>query len=271
MADATIITAFGAGALSFFSPCVLPLVPAYLSMVSGVSVEEIRAGSTQLAGAGAGAESEDVIVGEKLPFWRLSPTRFRVLRGTALFMFGFTVVFVFLGATSSAVGRFLLDNRTLLQTISGVFVIIFGVFLAGFLRPTVLEQERRFRFSGESGNWGAPLLGVAFAFGWTPCIGPVLGSVLTLASTSGEVGRGMTLLLSYSLGLGIPFLLSGLALSEMSGLFGFVKRHFRVINLMAGTTMVIFGFLLVFDRITWVSGQVTRFLDQIGLESLTSI
>lgn len=294
MADATLITAFGAGALSFFSPCVLPLVPAYLSIVSGVSVNDVRTGGVPDGSAasdpvavGVGAVTEagtDALAGggrpdapapraapPSTPGWRMTTTRLRVVRGTALFMLGFTVVFVLLGASASALGGFLLEHRLWFQRVSGVLVIAFGIFLAGFITPDFMERERRFRASSNLGSWGAPLMGAAFAFGWTPCIGPILGSILTLAGTSGEIERGVTLLFAYSLGLGIPFLISGLALTELQGLFGWVKRHFVLLNRFAGTILVAFGVLLFTDNVSWLSAQITRILDALGLDFLLTI
>ncbi len=237
------LSAFAGGMLSFLSPCVLPLVPAYLSIVAGVSVEEVQSGTKRLA----------------------------VVRGTALFMSGFTIVFVALGATASAVGAFLLSHRRPFEVASGVLVIVFGVFLAGAVRPSWLEQERRFHLDRSLGTWGAPLLGGAFAFGWTPCIGPILGTVLTLAAREASVAQGVLLLFGYSLGLGIPFLLSGLALSELSGLFGWVKRHFRALNLAAGAILVVFGVLLLTNQVTRISGWIQTFFEWIGLDRLTNI
>lgn len=247
MTDVSVFAAFFAGIISFFSPCVLPLVPAYLSMVTGLSVDELR-------------ERESA----KLQ-------RLKVLRGTGLFFLGFTLVFVMLGAGASAVGSFLLDNRRIFELISGVLVIAFGIFLMGVIRPSVLERDHRLQVSSALGGWGAPVMGGAFAFGWTPCIGPILGGVLTLAATQGSVGRGVFLLFVYSLGLGVPFLISGLALTEMSRVFGFVKRHFRTINIVAGSILVVFGVLLVTNQVTRVSNWIINVMDSLGLDGLTAI
>ncbi len=247
MLDVSIIAAFAAGMISFFSPCVLPLVPAYLSIVTGVSVDEIRGGD--------GVKTQ----------------RLRVMKGTALFFVGFTLVFVMLGAGASAVGSFLLDNRRIFELVSGLIVIAFGVFLIGVIRPAALEGDHRFAVSDTLGGWAAPVMGGAFAFGWTPCIGPILGAVLTLAATQGSVGRGAMLLLVYSMGLGIPFLISGLALSEMSRLFGWVKRHFRVINIVSGSILVAFGILLITNNVTRISSWMINVMNDLGLDFLTAI
>src|SRR5687767_9970959 len=163
--------------LSFISPCVLPLVPGYLSLMSGV-------GTAQLAVA------------------TKTDTR-RLLRSTLLFVGGFTVVFTALGAGATAVGQLLRENRVLLTRVSGVLVILMGLFLAGFVSPMALQRERRFQVSpSRLGAFAPPVMGMAFALGWTPCIGPVLATVLSTAATQRSVERGIALLVAYSLGLG---------------------------------------------------------------------
>lgn len=223
----SVIAALFAGVLSFFTPCVLPLVPAYLSMVTGMSVLELQEGA--------------------------SGARLKVLRGTGLFFAGFTFVFVLLGTAASAVGSFLLANQRYFNIAAGIVVVLFGLLIIGFVRPHFLEQERRFRVTDTLDGWGAPILGAAFAFGWTPCIGPILGAVLAIASTQGTAFRGAFLLFVYSLGLGIPFLVSGLALSETTRLFDWAKRHFRAINITAGLIMVTFGLLMAFNQMSRIS------------------
>jgi len=245
--DVSLLAAFGAGMISFLSPCVLPLVPAYLSIVTGVSVAELQERETA------------------------REQRLKVLRGVALFMAGFTAVFVLLGASAATVGKFLVRNQRVFEIAFGVVIIVFGVFLAGILRPMWLERERRFRVGDSLGGWGAPVMGMAFAFGWTPCIGPILGGVLTLAAATASVGRGIALLVAYAAGLGVPFLLSGLALSELSRVFGWFKRHARLINAIAGTIMVVFGLLMVFGKVTWLSQQIIGFMTWLGLDRLTAI
>jgi cytochrome c-type biogenesis protein len=240
--DPSVIAVFFAGMISFFSPCVLPLVPAYLSMVTGVSVTQIQEGA--------------------------KGTRLRVLRGTSLFMAGFTVVFMLLGISASAIGGFLRANQDIFNLISGIIIIVFGILLIGFIRPGFLEQERRFRVGSKMGTWGAPLMGVAFAFGWTPCIGPILGAVLTFAATEGTVTKGALLLFVYSLGLGIPFLITGLLMSEVSSVFGWVKRHFRAINVTAGTILVIFGLLMITGNVTRISTWLVDRMEDLGINTV---
>lgn len=245
--DVSLLAAFGAGMISFLSPCVLPLVPAYLSIVTGVSVAELQERETA------------------------REQRLKVMRGVGLFMAGFTVVFVLLGASAATVGKFLVRNQRVFEMVFGVVIIVFGVFLAGVIRPMWLERERRFRIGDSLGGWGAPVMGMAFAFGWTPCIGPILGGVLTLAAATGSVGRGIVLLVAYAAGLGVPFLVSGLALSEMSRVFGWFKRNSRLINGVAGGIMIVFGLLMVTGKVTWLSQQIISVMSWLGLDRLTSI
>lgn len=240
-----LVAAFAAGMFSFLSPCVLPLVPGYLSMMSGVGATDLAVATKTHTGL--------------------------LLRSTLLFVGGFTVVFAALGATATAVGSLLNRHQQLLNQLSGGLIIVFGLFLAGVVSPRFMQQERRFHVSPSSlGSFGAPVMGMAFAFGWTPCIGPVLGPILTLAGDQGTVARGTSLLVVYSLGLGIPFVVSGLAFGRLAGTFAWVKRHYRVINTVAGLLLVVFGVLLVTNRVFRISSAIQRFLSRIGLERLTT-
>ncbi|MEY2468572.1 MAG: cytochrome c-type biosis protein [Actinomycetota bacterium] len=241
VADPSLFAAFFAGLISFVSPCVLPLVPGYLSMMSGLS----------------GAELAEVRGVEMR----------RVLRSTLLFVAGFTVVFVALGASATAVGRTLLDHQRGLNQVMGGIVIVFGLFLAGVASPRLLETERRFQVSpSKLGPFAAPVMGVAFAFGWTPCIGPVLAGVLTVASSRNSVGKGAALLFVYSVGLGVPFVASGMALARLQGTFAWLKRNYRVINLVSGAILVAFGFLLFTNRMTLIASDLVSFFDRHGLD-----
>ena len=240
-AHPNVLVAFGGGMLSFFSPCVLPLVPGYLSMMSGLSVSEFAA------------------------------ERSRLLRAMVLFVAGFTVVFVLLGISASAIGQTLLDHQRALNRVAGVLVIVMGIVVAGFLTPDVLQRERRLRISPSAlGGWAPPVMGMAFGFGWSPCIGPILTGVIAIASTETTV-RAIALLIAYSLGLGVPFLISGLAFARLTRLFDWVKRHFRVINIVAGTVLVAFGLLLVLDRVFWLSLVIQRAMERVGLDFLSRI
>jgi cytochrome c-type biogenesis protein len=223
-----------AGAVSFLSPCVLPLVPSYLSLMSGV-------GASQLA------------VATKVD-------QRRILRSTLLFVAGYTAVFTALGAGASAVGSFLVVNSVLLRRVSGFLIVVMGLALAGLVRPAAFDRERRFHVSPSAlGSWAPPVMGAAFAFGWSPCIGPVLGAILALAGDGKSLTRGVLLLLAYSVGLGIPFVASGLAFGRLTGAFAWVKRHFGVINLVSGLLLAALGVLLLTG---WI-GDVVVFLQDV--------
>ena len=241
----TYAAAFGGGVVSFLSPCVLPIVPAYLSMVTGLEVSEVQAGAGRQLG--------------------------RIARDTALFVAGFSLVFILLGLSATAVGQAVFRNHLLLTRVSGVVVLAMALFLAGslVLRLPWLYQERRFHPAlSRFGPFAAPVAGMAFGFGWTPCIGPVLGSVLAVAGASGKAWEGGSLLGAYSLGLGIPFLAAGLALGRLAGAFRWVKRHFTAITLASALVMAFFGVLLVLNRLVWVTTQVQDALRAVGLARL---
>jgi cytochrome c-type biogenesis protein len=240
VADPSIPAAFGAGVISFLSPCVLPLVPGYLAMMSGLNGEQLADPQ--------GADQR------------------RVLRATLRFVAGFSIVFVAAGATASAVGDFMLHHKVGFNRVSGVFVIVMGLFLAGVASPRVLEAEKRFHVSPRRlGPFAAPVMGMAFAFGWTPCLGPILAALLTLAGNEGTVTKGAALLLIYSAGLGVPFVLSGIGLARLEGTFKFVKRHYRVINGVSGALLVVFGVLLFTNRLTLIASDLVNFFDTHGL------
>ena len=242
----TFLLAFAGGMLSFLSPCVLPLVPGYLSLMSGVS-------TTDLATA-TGSDSR------------------KLLRSTLLFVAGFTVVFTALGAGASAIGQSLLRHQQGLNQVAGTLTIVMGLVIAGVLVPKAMQRERRFHVLPQSlGVFAPPLMGMAFAFGWTPCIGPILSIVLSTAATQSTLGRGVGLLLAYSIGLGVPFVVAGVALGRLTGVFGWVKRHFRVLNLVSGSFLVIFGVLLLTNQLGQVSGSIQRFMQDIGLSRLANI
>lgn len=240
MADPSIPAAFGAGVLSFLSPCVLPLVPGYLAMMSGLSGAEL-----------AEPKGED---------------QRRIVRETLLFVAGFSIVFVALGASASALGTFLYDHRVGLNRVMGVVVIVMGLFLAGIASPRLLQAERRFQATpSKLGPFAAPVMGMAFAFGWTPCLGPVLAALLSLAATNNTVWKGAALLLVYSAGLGVPFVLSGIGLARLQSTFAFVKRHYRVINGVAGVILIGFGVLLFTNRLTLIASDLVAFFEDHGL------
>ncbi|HWF22107.1 MAG TPA: cytochrome c biogenesis protein CcdA [Acidimicrobiales bacterium] len=280
-----ILVAFGAGILSFLSPCVLPLVPGYLSMVSGLSAAELaavpaRARSAALSPAvatsGAPAAETGAVATVAPPSRdELARQRSRLLRGILGFIAGFTVVFTALGASASAIGHVLRTHQQLANTVSGIVIVAFGAVLvamaAGVRLPMFVAGERRFAARPSLlGVWAPPIMGMAFAFGWTPCLGPVLGSVLTLASHEGTLTGGIALLIAYSLGLGVPFLLSGLAFGRLTDVVARVRSRLRYIDLVGGVILVVFGLLLVTGNLGWVSAQFSRLLNDLHLGRLAT-
>lgn len=238
----TYLAAFGGGVVSFLSPCVLPIVPAYLSLITGPDITKIQDGTR--------------------------PQMARVARDTGLFITGFSVVFVLLGLSATTIGGTVFRNQLALTRISGLLVLAMSLFLVGslILRSPWLYREKRFHPDlSRFGPFAAPVAGAAFGFGWTPCIGPVLTSVLARAATRGEPTRGAVLLAFYSAGLGIPFLATGLAFSRVSGSFTWVKRHSSAITMASAASLAFFGILLTFNRLVWVTSQVQQGLDAVGL------
>jgi cytochrome c-type biogenesis protein len=216
-----VAVAFSAGLFSFLSPCVLPLFPSYLSFITGMSVDRLAA---------------DVD----------AATRTRVLLHSALFIAGFTTVFVCLGASFSAAGQFLLDYREAIRIAGGVLIVAFGLAIAGVLRWDVLMRTRQVQVPTKpAGFVGSFLVGLTFAIGWTPCVGPILGSILTLASNDKTVGQGVALLLAYSAGLGVPFLLSSVALGGFLRFFRRYRPFIPAVERAAGVLLVVVGLLVL--------------------------
>lgn len=282
-----LLVAFGAGMLSFLSPCVLPLVPAYLSMVSGLSATELSASppapAARVPVAVGGppeqaeppvADSRDVV--DRPSHADLHRERRRLLYGVLAFIAGFTVVFTILGASASAIGRLFLTHQRSLETLSGILIAVFGAMLvamaAGLTLPGVLSGERRFTVHPSAlGAWAPPVMGMAFAFGWTPCIGPVLGSVLALAAgTTGSTTGGIALLMAYSLGLGVPFLVTGLAFGRMTDVIARVRTRLRLVHLVGGAVLIAFGLLLVTGHVGSVSAVIADWLRDLHLDRLTT-
>jgi cytochrome c-type biogenesis protein len=293
-----LLVAFGAGMLSFLSPCVLPLVPAYLSMVSGLTAAELSALGNDPVGApvpipvavgGGGPTSEPTVASGAAVAMdgafmappgpgpeELRRHRSRLLRGILAFIAGFTVVFTILGATASSIGRLFLTHQQALEVVSGVLIVLFGAVLvataAGVRLPMALAGEKRFVVRPSVlGAWAPPVMGMAFAFAWTPCIGPVLGSVLALAAGSrGSPTGGIALLLAYSLGLGVPFLLSGLAFGRMTDLLARVKGRLRIVDLVGGAILIAFGLLLLTHNVPVVSAHISGWLHDLHLDRLSN-
>src|SRR5260370_76013 len=236
------VKAFATGSAS---TGVLPLVPAYMSIVTGLEISEIEHGRRR----------------------HLS----RIARDTGLFIAGFAVVFIMLGLTATALGQALVPRQALITRISGLVVLAFALFIVGslVLNSPLLYQERRFhpRLS-RYGPSAAPVAGMAFGFGWTPCIGPVLGSVLAIAATQARAAQGALLLAAYSLCLGLPFLATGLAFGRMAGAFRWVKRHYVAITIASSCALGFFGALLTLNRPTLVTSQLQDVMRHLGLGRL---
>jgi cytochrome c-type biogenesis protein len=242
------LAAFGGGVVSFLSPCVLPLVPGYLSMVTGLDLAELQ---------------DDSRVHVR-----------RIVATTALFIAGFGAVFVALGLSASSFGQLLRDHQSVLTRISGTIMFGMALFLLGslFLRAPWLYQEKRFHPQlGRFGVAAPAVAGAAFGFGWSPCIGPILGSILGIAANQDRVWAGGTLLVAYSLGLGLPFLVTGLALGRVGGALGWVKRHFPLIVGASAVVLGGFGILLMFDELSRLSLHLQRWLTDAHLEWLVNL
>jgi cytochrome c-type biogenesis protein len=221
------LVALVAGLISFLSPCVLPIVPPYLAYMSGTSVGEIQGSSA---------------------------ARRRATFAAFCFVLGLSTVFLILGFTASAFGAFFLQNQTLFTQAAGAVVIIFGLHFIGLFRIPFLDTEARFDAGDRGGSaFGAYVLGLAFAFGWTPCIGPQLGAILSIAATESSVGRGTFLLGVYAAGLGIPFLLAAMFMSRAMGLMNKIKRHMGVIEKAMGALLVLVGIAMISGAFTWFS------------------
>lgn len=230
--DVNFVVALTAGLFSFLSPCVLPLVPSYLSFVAGMSLQELKSGQTARA-------------------------RRAIVLNALLFILGFSVVFITLGASFTLLGQLLLGSIGLVRKLGGILIIVFGLNIAGILKLPFLMRERRLHIENRpAGSLGSVLVGVAFGAGWTPCIGPILGSILTLAGTSATGGRGVTLLGVYSLGLGVPFLLSALALDRFSRFFQRFQPYMRWVEVGSGLFLVLIGVLLFSGYLTLLNSYL---------------
>jgi len=288
MTDVSLVGAFLAGLVSFLSPCVLPLVPGYISMLSGIGMEELRKGEAPTSG---------------------------LFASSLAFVTGFSVVFISFGASASAVGSFLLQNRALLAPVAGALILLFGLHLLGaliklnlragivlgvllvalgvvaylrhaplfaglgashffslsligFFGPTMarwLNRDVHLRSKAtQPGIWSGFLLGFAFAFGWTPCIGPILSAVLLLAARSDTIARGVLLLAVYSAGLAIPFLLTALGISRFMVFYKNFRKYLHAVELFSGALLLLIGGLVFFNRLTWLAGKLS-FLNSIVL------
>ncbi len=232
-----IFVAFGAGLISFLSPCVLPLIPGYIAYISGSSLNELL-------------EKKDVNL---LPI--------------ILFTFGFSIVFIIFGASATYLGKFLLSNSFPLRIIAGVIIIFFSLHIIGIINIKFLNYEKKIYADRNNTVFSSILIGMAFAFGWTPCIGPILGSILILASTTENIGKGILLLSSYSLGLAIPFILSGYLIQKFILLSKNIKKKMNVITKAGGILLFLTGILILTNQLQVLGFYILEFipiLDRIG-------
>ena len=238
LVDTTVVAAFGVGFLSFISPCVLPLVPGYLSTISGVSFADLQAGKG----------------------------RSKVIGPALLFCLSFTVMFVALGMTATGIGGFLGEHRLLLRKISGVIIITLGLLFIATLFVNRLNREWRPEALLSRASTGGPVVaGLAFAVAWLPCTGPTLGAIFTAAGNEESVGQGGVLLAFYALGLAVPFLLSALAFSSVSGLFRFFRDHYTVITVLSGLILVVMGILLYTNELTRLNAEALSLMEDLGI------
>lgn len=233
MSDVTLFVAFTAGGLSFLSPCVLPLIPSYLSFVSGMSLQEIREG-------GHG--------------------RARVMGNALAFVGGFSIAFVALGASASFLGSLLINYQDAVRIVGGVFILVVGLYLAGLFKVAALDRYAQFSLRSKPvGILGSVLVGLTFAVAWIPCVGPILGAILTLAGTQSEIQRGVALLSAYAAGLALPFLLSALAMNQFFRVSRAIGSWLPVIHVAAGLLLVAVGILLLTDTMTALNAYALRF------------
>ncbi len=238
--ELSIPIAFVAGVVSFLSPCVLPLVPGYISMLSGESIETLKVGESGLVMR-------------------------RIISNSFAFVAGFSAVFVALGASATTVGDFLREQHSIFNIVAGVIIIIFGLHLTGLIKIPFLYREAKLSAGApKRGLIGAFLLGFAFAFGWTPCIGPILAAILALAATKQSLYQGMFLLGVYSAGLAIPFLLTSLGLSQFLKFYGRFRKHLQAVEVGSGVLLIAIGALIAFHKFTVLSGYLT-FLNRFSL------
>ena len=241
------IAAFGGGVISFVSPCVLPVVPGYLSVVTGLDFFAAEAGGRSHA--------------------------LRIVRETSLFILGFGVVFVLLGLIATSVGSTLTHDKVLLTRVSGGIVLAMALFLAASLVAKAPWMFREARFHPDLSRFGpfaAPVAGAAFGFGWTPCLGPILASITAFAATTRGAAQGAGLLAAYAVGLGVPFLAVGLAFSRLAGAIGWIRRRSTAIMLGSVTLLALFGVLLVLNQLTWVTTELEALMRAIGLGRLVN-
>ena len=225
MENVSFLVAFGAGILSFFAPCILPLIPAYICFITGLSLDELQKEKTQS---------------------RKKQNLKKILPQTILFVLGFSFVFVSLGATASTLGDIISVHEKIIGIIGGIVIIILGLHVAGVFNIKGLEYEKKLHLRSKPANmFGSFIVGIVFALGWTPCVGPALAAMLGLAGVQKTLLQGIILLSAYSLGLGIPFILTALALNTFLNLFDKIKKYFKVISIASGSLLIVVGVLII--------------------------
>jgi cytochrome c-type biogenesis protein len=239
MNDISYPLAFLAGILSFLSPCVLPLVPSYLSFITGISFEDLTEGTDR------------------------KKIRFLTITNSLAFILGFSTIFIILGASSSAVGKILFAYQDKIRIVGGILVICFGLFISGFIKLDFLTRERKFHVSGKpAGYIGTFFIGLTFAAAWTPCIGPILGSILLYAGSKGSASFGLKLLAVYSLGLAIPFMLSSLGFNTFLSYSNKIRKYMRAVMITSGVLLIAFGILLLTDNVS----QLSAYFPDLGID-----
>src|SRR2546423_9782356 len=233
----TVLIAFLAGLLSFLTPCVLPLVPGYISLISGVSIEHLKGDGGSRAAA-----------------------RRAVILNSLAFNAGVSLIFILLGATAGWVGN-VLFSRPWVRIVGGLVIILFGLQMMGVLKIGALYRDtRKFSEDKPRGPLGAALLGIAFAAGWTPCIGPILGGIIGLAATSGGWKNGLVLSAFYAAGLAVPFLVTGLVLNQFLGFYTWFRRHLHKVEIVSGVLLIVIGLMVASNSLTWIASVASRYL-----------
>jgi cytochrome c-type biogenesis protein len=234
-----VLIAFSAGLLSFLSPCVLPLIPSYVTFITGLSLDDVQ------------------------------HARKAALIHGSLFVLGFTLIFLAMGAGATMLGQVLIQNRDWISRVGGVVIIVFGLYLLGVLNIGFLSRERRFHVADKPvGYLGTMVVGIAFGAGWTPCLGPILGSILLYTGTQADLGRGMLLLFAYSLGLAVPFLISAIAIERFTVFFQKMRKQMMWISRISGAVMIVIGVMLVTNYFTVLASWLTTLTPEFLLERI---
>lgn len=243
--EVSLVAAFIAGIISFISPCILPLIPGYISLVTKVSFEDLQKDSK-------------------------NRNLYRIFFQSLIFVLGFSFVFIILGASASFLGSFVTDHRILFLQLAGLAIIIFGFFTMEIIRIPQLYRERRFNIDTTGlGSIGTFLLGSAFGFAWTPCIGPILASILLYAGTADGMTDGALLLFIYSLGLGLPFILTGLAFTRAMGTFRWIRKNYGLYKYSVGIMLVLVGLLMVSNKMYYLNIYAQKIFMSLGIDFWT--